>query len=93
MTWASKIDAAGDQADMAKTIENCWFSVFFEGWAGDSGGLKCSWLSFWGTDWLKGGWLKGCLVVAGVGLDAGWGVGWPRGLLALWGPCQVRLSR
>ena len=26
MTWASKIDAAGDRAGIAKTIENRWFS-------------------------------------------------------------------
>ena len=30
MTWTFKIDAAGDQADMAKTIENSWFSMVFE---------------------------------------------------------------
>ena len=71
MIQASKIDAAGDQADIAKTIENYWFSMVFEGWGVDSGGLEGSWLSFWGTGWLKGGWLEGCLVVAEGGLDAG----------------------
>ena len=40
------------------------------------------WLSFWGTGWLKGGWLEGWLVVAGGGFDVGWGVGWPRGPLS-----------
>ena len=74
MIWASKLDAAGDEADIAKTIENCWFSMVFGGWGIDSGGLEGSWLTFWG-----GGWLKGCLVLPGCGLDAGLGVGWPRG--------------
>ena len=32
MTWASKIDAGGDQADMAKTIENREFSKVLEVW-------------------------------------------------------------
>jgi hypothetical protein len=31
LTWASKVDAAGDQADIAETIENNWFSMVFEG--------------------------------------------------------------
>ena len=67
---------------MEKTIENCWFSMVFGGLGVDSGCLEGSWLSFWGTGWLKGGWLEGCLVLAGGGLDAGWGVGWPRGPLS-----------
>jgi hypothetical protein len=29
---APKLDAAGDQAGMEKTIENDWFSWFFEVW-------------------------------------------------------------
>ena len=58
------MDAAGDQADIARTIENLWFSIVFEGWGIDSGGLDVSWLSFWGTGWLKGGWLEGWVVVA-----------------------------
>jgi hypothetical protein len=83
VTGASKIDAAGDQADIAKTIENCWFSMLFEGWGVDSGGLDGTWLSFWGGGWLKGGWLEGWLVVAGAGWDAGW----------RWGGHGDRLSR
>jgi hypothetical protein len=71
VTRASKIDVAGKQADIAKTIENGWFSMVFGGWGIDSGCLEGSWLSFWGTGWLKGGWLNGWLVVAGGGLDAG----------------------
>jgi hypothetical protein len=82
VTGASKLDAAGDQADIAKTIENCWFPMVFGGWGIDSGSSDGSWLSFWSTGWLKGGWLNGLLVVAGVGWDAGWGVGWPQGLLS-----------
>ena len=39
---------------------------------GDAGGLEGSWLSFWCTEWLKGGWLEGWLVVAGR-LAGGWG--------------------
>ena len=31
-TWASKMDAAGDQADIAKADENKWFPMVFEGW-------------------------------------------------------------
>jgi hypothetical protein len=67
LTWASKIHAAGDQADIAETIENCWFSVLFEG-----GGLileasRISELSCWHTGWQKAGWLQGWLVVAGSG--------------------------
>ena len=31
MTWASKIDAGGDQADIAKAIQNPWFSDVLEG--------------------------------------------------------------
>jgi pantothenate kinase-related protein Tda10 len=58
LTWASKIDAAGDRADIAETIENHWFSMVFEGWGVDSGGLEGSWLSFWGDGWLNGGWLR-----------------------------------
>jgi hypothetical protein len=67
VTRASKTDAAGDQADIAKTIENCWFSKLFVGWGLDPGGLQGSWLSFWGTVWVKGGWLEVWLVVAGAG--------------------------
>ena len=78
---------------LRKPLKTVGFQWFLKVGGDDSGGLEGSWLSFWGTEWLKGGWLEGCLVVAGVGLDAGWGVGWPRGLLDLWGPCQVRLSR
>ena len=32
--WASKLDAAGDWADITKTYENCWFSKVLEGWRG-----------------------------------------------------------
>ena len=71
MTRASKAYAAGDEADMAKTIENYWFSIVFKGWGGDAGGLEGSWLSFWGTEWVKGGWLEGWLMVAGR-LAGGW---------------------
>ena len=75
------MDADGNRADIAKTIENCWFSIVFEGRGLDSGGLEGSWLRFWTTGWLKGGWLEGWLVVAGVDVDAGWEAGWPQGLL------------
>ena len=42
MTRTSEVDAAGDQADMAETYENYWFSMVFEGWEIDSGGLEGS---------------------------------------------------
>ena len=42
MTRASKVDAAGDQADMAKADENYWFSMVFGGWEIDSGDLEGS---------------------------------------------------
>jgi hypothetical protein len=32
-------------------------------------------MSFWCSEWQKGGWLEGWLVVAGAGWDAGWGWG------------------
>jgi hypothetical protein len=58
LTWASKIDAAGDQADIAETIENNWFSMVFEGLGVDPGGLEGSWLSFLGGGWLNDGWRR-----------------------------------
>ena len=67
MTWACKIDGAGDQADMLKTIENYWFSMIFEGWGVLLEAWRAlGWLGFWGTEWLKGGWLEGWLVMTGV---------------------------
>jgi hypothetical protein len=92
-TQASKIDARGPQADMVKTIENCWFSYVFEGWGVYSGGLDGAWLSFWGTGWLKGGWLECWLVVAGVGWEGCREAGWPRGPPEPRDPGQARVSR
>ena len=72
---ASKMDAVGNQADIAKTIENYRFSKVLEGWrvileAWRSSGFSC-WHAGWQLDgWLEG-WLEGWLVVAG----AGWGAG------------------
>jgi hypothetical protein len=39
------------------------------------------------------GWLKGLLVVAGVGWDAGWRVGWTRGPPEPRDPCPARVTR
>ena len=81
------------------------FSYVFEGWGVYSGGLDGAWLSFWGTGWLKGDWLLGWLVVAGVGCGGCWEAGWPQGLpeprqvlrmklsRSLWGPEPTQLSR
>ena len=75
MTTASKIDAAGDRADIAKTYENSKFSMVLEGWkvileAWSSSGSSC-----WHTGWQKASWLEGWLAVAG----AGWEACWPQG--------------
>ena len=72
MPRASKMDAAGDQADIAKTNENHWFSRVWGGWrviveAWGSSGPRC-----WHTGWQKAGWLEGWLVVAGAGWQLGW---------------------
>ena len=79
---ASKMDAAGDQADIAKTYENHWFLVVLGGWRGiweAWRGIWGAWRSFgfgfWRTGWQLAGWLEGWLVVAG----AGWEAGWPQG--------------
>ena len=66
--------------------------VGFGGLGVDGGASEGSWKSFWGAKWLKGGWLEGWLVVAVVGLDAGWGVAWARGLLEPREPLRVGLD-
>ena len=65
MPWASKMDAAGNQADIAKTIETLWFLEVLEGCrviqeAWRSSGERC-----WHTGWQKAGWLEGWLALAG----------------------------
>ena len=59
------MEAAGNQADIAKTYEACWFpfvlepgEVILEAWR-NPGGV------FWHTGWQLGGWLTGWLVLAG----------------------------
>ena len=79
MTWASKTDATGDQADIAKNIEKHRFSLVWEDWrvileAWRSFGLSC-----WQPGWQLPGWLEDWLAVAG----AGWKSGWPQGFLEL----------
>ena len=73
--WASKMDAAGDHADIAKTYENRWFSMVLAGWRVIWEAWRRSWLSCWRTGWQLAGWLKGWLGVAG----ASWEAGWPKG--------------
>ncbi len=58
------MDAAGNQADIAKTIENCWFSMFFEVGELILEAFSISGLSFWYTGWQKAGILDAGLVVA-----------------------------
>ena len=65
MTWASKMNAAGDQADIAKTIENNSLSLVFEVWRVILEAWRSSGLSCWHTGWQLAGWLMGWLVVAG----------------------------
>ena len=75
MPRASKMDAAGDKADIAKTIENHWFSLVLEGWRVILEVWRSSGLGFWRTGWHLAGWLEGWLVLAGAGWEAVW-VGW-----------------
>ena len=67
---ASKMDAAGDKADIAKTIEHHQFSGVLEGWRMILGAWRSSRLSCWHTGWHLADWLKGWLVVAGAGREA-----------------------
>ena len=69
--WTSKIDAAGNQADIAKTIEHHWFSEVLEGWRVILEAWRSSGFCFWYTGWHLAGWLEGRLVVAGAGWEAG----------------------
>ena len=75
MPRASKTDAAGNQADIAKTYEYLWFSMVLEGWRVILEAWRSSGLSCWHTGWQLAGWLTDWLVVAG----AGWGADWPQG--------------
>ena len=70
---ASKMDAAGDQADIAKTYENKWFSMVLEVWrvmrlggALDrvAGTLDGIWLADWRAGWR---WLVVAGRLAGLG--------------------------
>ena len=60
------MDAGGDQPDIAKTIENHWFSSVLEGWRVILEVWRSSGLGFWRTGWHPAGWLEGWLGV-------GWG--------------------
>jgi hypothetical protein len=55
-TRASKIDAAGDQADIAKTYENHRFSMVFEVWGVILEAWRSSEFGFWhtGCRWMAG---------------------------------------
>ena len=57
--WASKVVAGGDQADIAKTIENHWFSMVLEGKRVILEAWRNSGLGFWGSGWHLTGWLEG----------------------------------
>ena len=50
MTWASNIDAAGDQADTAKSYETIGFAGFGSV-GGESGGLEELWIGLLGV-WM-----------------------------------------
>ena len=88
MPWASEMDAAGDQADIAKTYENRWFSMVLEGlkmilevWRGS--GVSC-----WHTGWQKAGWLADGLAGGGWCWLGGWlatGTPGAEGKLFVWG--------
>ena len=69
--WASKIDAAGDKADIAKIIANhvfLWFfetwRVILEAWRSSRSGLL--------AHWMASGWLAGGLAGGGWGWLGGW---------------------
>ena len=64
--WASKVDAGGYQADIAKTIENRWFLMVLGGCRVISGARKSPGAGFWDTGRQKAGWIEGWLGV-------GWG--------------------
>ena len=63
MPLASKMDAASEQADIAKTIENFCFFMVLVG-CGDSGGLKELWIALL-VHWMASGWLAGGLAGSG----------------------------
>ena len=88
MPWASKMDAAGDQADITKAIENHRFSLVFEVWEVILEAWRRSGLSCWRTRWQLAGLLKGWLAVPG----AGWEAGWPQGPHDPREPGRVRLT-
>ena len=75
MPRAFKIDAAGDQADIAKTYGNLWLSMLSQGWRVILEACRSSGLSCWYTGWQLAGSLTGWQVLAG----AGWEAGWPQG--------------
>ena len=65
------MDAAGDQADIAKTIENYW-SLVFEAWRV----ILKAWQELWVellAHWMAAGWLADGLA------GGGWEAGWPQG--------------
>ncbi len=70
--WASKMDAVGSQADIAKTIENHEFCYGFGRLEGDLGACRSSGLSCWHTGWQLTGWLDGSWM-------AGWTLAGPVG--------------
>ena len=79
MPRASKTDAAGDQADIAKTYEHNWFSMVLAGIRVIWEAWRRSWLNCWHASRQLAGWLTGWLAGAGAGWEAGWEAGWPQG--------------
>ena len=65
MPRASKMDAAGDKADIAKTIERHEFSGVLEPWGVILEAWRSPGVGFWHTGWHLAGWLEGWLVLAG----------------------------
>ena len=72
------MDAAGHQADIAKTIENHRFSMVLVSWRVILEVWRSSGSSRWHAGWQLAGWLMGWLVVACAGWEAGWPQGTPR---------------
>ena len=53
--WASKIDTAGNQADVAKNDENHRFSMVVEVWRVISEARRSSGMGVWHSGWQKAG--------------------------------------